>query len=155
LLQKDYQFDAGFYGALNELSRKIAYFFHCSLQGYACYPEAAGALSHVAKKGMVQGLAADGQCFTLVQLRRALLAQDESVGLEELLTDAPIVLSCEVRARTPSERLQRQALDALLSLGIGPSETLYVTSRLPGLATAKRLAMRTALFAGDKASLQA
>src|SRR5581483_8182558 len=37
LLQKDYKFDAGFYGALNEFSAKVAYFFHASLQGTACY----------------------------------------------------------------------------------------------------------------------
>src|SRR5262249_9580733 len=35
LMQKDYKFDAGFFGSLNEFSRKIAYFFHASLQGTA------------------------------------------------------------------------------------------------------------------------
>ena len=44
LLQKDYKFDAGFFGSLNEFSRKVAYFFHASLQGTACYPGAAEAL---------------------------------------------------------------------------------------------------------------
>src|SRR6266536_1886046 len=48
LLKKDYQFDAGFYGSLNEFSRKIAYFFHASLQGVAAYPGAASALQEVA-----------------------------------------------------------------------------------------------------------
>jgi len=48
LFQKDYKFDAGFYGSLNEYSRKVAYFFHASLQGTACYPGAAAALRHVA-----------------------------------------------------------------------------------------------------------
>src|SRR5947209_6720444 len=32
LLQKEYPFDASFYGSLNEYSRKIAYFSHASLQ---------------------------------------------------------------------------------------------------------------------------
>ena len=41
LFQKDYTFDAGFYGSLNEFSRKVAYFFHASLQGTTCYPGAA------------------------------------------------------------------------------------------------------------------
>ena len=57
LLQKDYKFDAGFFGALNEYSRKVAYFFHASLQGTACYPGAADALRHVASAGLTQGLA--------------------------------------------------------------------------------------------------
>src|SRR5437870_12034944 len=65
LLQKDYTFDAGFYGSLNEFSRKVAYFFHACLQGAACYPGAAQALAHVKKSGLVQGLLADGQCFTV------------------------------------------------------------------------------------------
>ena len=63
LLQKDYKFDAGFFGSLNEFSRKVAYFFHASLQGTACYPGAAAALKHVADKGLTQGLLADAQCF--------------------------------------------------------------------------------------------
>src|SRR5262245_47287473 len=41
LLKKDYQFDAGFFGSLNEYSRKIAYFFQASLQGVACQDGAA------------------------------------------------------------------------------------------------------------------
>src|SRR5207253_3641763 len=77
LLQKDYKFDAGFYGSLNEFSRKVAYFFHASLQGTGCYPGAAEALRHVKGQGLVQGLLADGQCFTTVQLQRGLAAQDE------------------------------------------------------------------------------
>ena len=44
LLQKEYQFDTGFFGSLNEFSRKVAYFFHASLQGTACYAGAAAAL---------------------------------------------------------------------------------------------------------------
>src|SRR5262249_45152686 len=51
LLQKDYQFDAGFYGSLNEFSRKVAYFFHASLQSAVCYPGAATTLRHVATSG--------------------------------------------------------------------------------------------------------
>src|SRR3954452_24782634 len=72
LMQKDYKFDASFFGAMNELSRKVAYFFHASLQGTACYEGAAQAMRHVADAGLSQGLLADGQCFTTVQLGRGL-----------------------------------------------------------------------------------
>ncbi len=41
LFHKDYKFDAGFFGSLNEFSRKVAYFFHASLQGTAAYDGAA------------------------------------------------------------------------------------------------------------------
>ena len=110
LLQKDYKFDAGFFGSLNEYSRKVAYFFHASLQGTACYPGAADALRHVASAGLTQGLLADGQCFTTVQLQRGLAAQDADLRLDDVIDPGLRVLSYEVRGRKPSERLFRQAL---------------------------------------------
>jgi hypothetical protein len=156
LFQKDYRFDAGFFGALNEYSRKIAYFFHASLQGTACYPGAAAALRCVRDAGLTQGLLGDGQCFTEVQLARGLAAEDDGADLEELLSDGPRLLSCEVKARKPSERLFRKALEALAEKGVEPEEVLHVGSRVAlDLVPAKKLGLRTALFAGDKASLQA
>jgi hypothetical protein len=156
LLQKDYKFDAGFFGSLNEFSRKVAYFFHASLQATACYAGAAQAMRHVIDSGLGQGLLADGQCFTPVQLGRGLAAQDDSAKVDELLTEGLVTLSYEVRGRKPSERLFRQALDALTAKGLAPSEVLHVGARIQqDLVPARRLGMRTALFAGDKASLQA
>jgi FMN phosphatase YigB (HAD superfamily) len=156
LLQKDYKFDAGLFGSLNEFSRKVAYFFHASLQGTACYPGAASALRHVGDAGLGQGLLGDGQCFTRVQLQRGLSAQDSDVSLDSVLTEGLVSLSYEVRARKPSERLFRHALDALAGRGLEPREVLHVGSRLQqDLVPARRLGMRTALFAGDRGSLQA
>ncbi len=156
LLQKDFKFDAGFYGSLNEFSRKVAYFFHASLQGTACYPGAAEAMRHIADAGLKQGLLADAQCFTTVQLQRGLTKQDAGVKLDELLTDGFSSLSYDIRGRKPSERLFRHALDALRTGGFEPSQVLHVGSRITqDVAAARKLGMRTALFAGDKASLQA
>jgi FMN phosphatase YigB (HAD superfamily) len=156
LLQKDYQFDAGFFGSLNEFSRKVAYFFHASLQATACYKEAAVALSYVARKKLKQGLLADGQCFTRVQLQRGLAAQDSDAALDKLLDKDLIVLSYEVRGRKPSERLFRHAVNALNQQGIAPNEVLHIgTSIARDLVPARRVGMRTALFARDRASLQA
>src|ERR1019366_1067272 len=72
LNQKDYKYDLNFYGPLSEYSRKMAYFFHASLQGTACYAGAAQALEHVQQMGLKQGLIADAQCFSFVQLQRGL-----------------------------------------------------------------------------------
>ncbi|MBI1915220.1 MAG: HAD family hydrolase [Planctomycetes bacterium] len=156
LLQKEYKFDAGFYGALNEFSRKVAYFFHASLQGSGCYPGAALALRAIAGAGLTQGLLADGQCFTSVQLQRGLIAQDAAARLEELVPPELRFLSCDVRARKPSERLFRHALQALADKGIASTQVLHISSRLQrDLVPARRLGMKTALFAGDRASLQA
>ena len=156
LFQKDYKFDAGFFGSLNEFSRKVAYFFHASLQGTAAYDGAAEALRRVAKMGLKQGLLADGQCFTRVQLQRGLSAQDKEATLDKLLDKDSIVLSHEIRGRKPSERLFRQALTALNQQGIAPNQVLHVgTSISRDLVPARRLGMRIALFAGDRNSLQA
>ncbi|MGL4554320.1 MAG: HAD family hydrolase [Gemmataceae bacterium] len=152
LLQKDYKFDATFYGALNEYSRKVAYFFHASLQGTACYDGAAAAVALVRDKGYTQGLLADGQCFTPTQVARGLKAQDESLAV----TFDPVVLSYELRGRKPSERLFRAALEKLQAKGLSAGEILHVGSRIKeDLIPSRRLGMKTALFAGDKTSLQA
>ena len=156
LLQKDYKFDAGFFGALNEYSRKVAYFFHASLQGTGCYPGAAEALQQVAGAGLTQGLLADGQCFTTIQMQRGLTKQDGGAKLDTLLSDGACALSYEIRGRKPSDRLFRKALDALHTQGIESSQILHVGSRVQqDVIPARKLGMRTALFAGDKASVQA
>jgi FMN phosphatase YigB (HAD superfamily) len=156
LLQKDYQFDAGFYGSLNEFSRKVAYFFHASLQRAECYPKAAQTLRRVADSGRAQGLLANGQCFTTAQLQRGLTEQDPRTRLEQLLDPEICIVSYEQRVRKPSERLFRHLLGVLEKRGIAAGEVLHVGSRLgEDVAPARRLGMRTALFAGDKASLDA
>ncbi len=156
LFQKDYKFDATFFGSLNEFSRKVAYFFHASLQGTACYKDAAKAFRLIADKGIKQGLLADGQCFTRVQLQRGLAAQDSDLVLDKVLDKDLSFFSYEIRGRKPSERLFRHALTALSQQGIEPNEVLHVgTSISRDLIPAHRLGMRTALFARDKTSLQA
>jgi FMN phosphatase YigB (HAD superfamily) len=156
LLQRDYTFDAGFYGSLNEYSRKVAYFFHASLQGTGGQPGAATAVTLVADAGLKQGLLADGQCFTSVQLGRGLKAQDGSLNFEALLPPDSRILSCELRARKPSETIFRKAVTAMAARGIRPEEILHVGSKLArDIAPARRFGMRTALYAGDKVSLDA
>jgi FMN phosphatase YigB (HAD superfamily) len=154
-LQKDYKFDASFYGSLNEYSKKIAYFFHASLQSTVCFPGAAAALRQVADRGLVQGLLGDGQVFTAVQLQRSLAQQDPAAKLDELVDPELHCLSYEVRGRKPSERLFRHALSALEKRNLAKDEVLHVASRLAqDLVPAKRLGMRTAFFVGDKAALE-
>jgi FMN phosphatase YigB (HAD superfamily) len=156
LLQKDYRWDTSFFGALNEFSRKVAYFFHASLQGSACHAGAAAALLHVKRRRLMQGLLADGQCFSAVQLQRGLEAQDARAQLDDLIPPGLRVLSYEVRARKPSERLFKHALALFAKKGITPEQVLHVGSRVQqDLVPARRLGMKTALFAGDKQSLQA
>jgi FMN phosphatase YigB (HAD superfamily) len=91
-----------------------------------------------------------------VQLQRGLAAQDPAATLDRLLTEGLTTLSYEARAKKPSERLFRQALAACARHGLSPAEVLHVGSRVTqDLIPARRLGMRTALFAGDRESLQA
>ena len=156
LFQKDYKFDALSLGSLNEFSRKVAYFFHASMQSAACYPGAAAAMKHVKAQGLIQGILANTQCFTLVQLERSLLKDDSSAVAARLLDPTLLACSHELRCRLPSERLFRHILAAASSKGIHASEVLHIGSRIAlDVAPARRLGMKTGLFAGDKNSLDA
>jgi len=156
LFQKDYQFDASFYGALNDYAKKVAYFFHASLQGTGAYPNATAAIKALADAGIAQGLLADGQCFTPTQLARGLATQDETVQLDAVMPAANRVLSFQHRARKPSDLVFQAAVEAMGVLGFEPHEILHVGSSLPrDVGPAKKWGMRTALFAGDRASLVA
>src|SRR4029079_19699199 len=92
-LQKDYNIYAGFCASLNAYCKKIAYFFHASLQGTACQEGAAAALEHIHSCRLRQGLIADAQCFTLVQLERGLKQQGCATPVRELFPDELRALS--------------------------------------------------------------
>lgn len=105
---------------------------------------------------MLQGLLADGQCFTPGQLQRCLREQDPGFELDATIPLTLRVVSSDKKARKPSETLFRAAAQAAGAKGISPSEVLHVGSSLPrDIAPAKRAGFRTALFAGDRYSLNA
>jgi hypothetical protein len=156
LQQKEYTYDAGVYGSVDDYCRKIAYFFHASLQGAGAYPGAADALRMVAESGKQQGLLGDGQSFTFAQLRRCLRKDDPTFEPAMYVRPELRVLSAEVKAKKPGEPLWKAAVAALAAKGIKPAETLHVGSSLPrDIGPAKKHGFRTALFAGDKNSLVA
>ena len=156
LLQKDYTFDALTYGSMNEYVKKIAYFYHASIQGSGAYPGAADALKLVADRGVFNGLLADGQCFTAGQLQRCLRQQDPTLELDTVIPSTLRVLSSDKRARKPSETLFKAGIQAAMARGITPGEILHVGSNIDrDIVPARRLGFRTALFAGDRASLAA
>ncbi len=156
LQEKDYEYDAEFYGDLDELSEKVAYFYHRSLQGLEAAPQALAALETVARGDFQQALLADAQPFTLVQLLRCLKAQGPLPPLGELFNTSLFVLSYQQEVRKPSKFLYQTFIDRCREEGIEPNQILYVSSRLSNdLAVAKSLGMRTALYAGDKLSMEA
>jgi FMN phosphatase YigB (HAD superfamily) len=154
--QKEYQYDEDFYGSLDQLSEKIAYFFQLCLQGVEAAPNAAAALVAVSQKGLVQGLLTDAQPFSLIQALRAFRQQTKLPPLNELFDPACLILSCQVGARKPSPTLYDTCLQRFAAKGIQPEEILYVGNRLQSdLAVAKQLGVKTALYVGDKLSLKA
>jgi FMN phosphatase YigB (HAD superfamily) len=156
LAQNEYSFNISVYGSIDEYSKKIAYFFHTSLQGTGAYPQAATTLQSLRDRRLWLGIVADGQCFTALQLQRALAKQEPDFTLETVIPPTHRVWSAEMRGKKPSERLYRKMLDVLHEEQIDPHEVLHVGSSIPlDVIPAKKLGMKTALFAGDKTSLQA
>ena len=156
LLQKEFQFDVTTYGAMNEFLQKVAYFFHASIQGTGGYPTAAEAVRAVGEAGKVQGLLADGQCFTPTQIVKGFREQDPSFDIDATFPTDLRIFSAEHKAKKPAEVLFDAALEVLSARDIAPGEVLHVGSNIMrDIAPAKKAGMRTALFAGDKTSLQA
>ncbi len=154
--KKDFSWDEAFYGSVEELCEKVAWFFHAALQGVNAAPNALVALQHVRKAGLEQGLVGDGQCFTLMQLARALPLPDAFSELSRLFTRGCVCLSFQYGVRQPATSLFEACLVRLGKRGIAPGEVLHVAPRLKEeLAPAKKLGLRTALYAGDAASLEA
>jgi putative hydrolase of the HAD superfamily len=103
-----------------------------------------------------QGFLADAQCFTTAQLQRGLVALGSSVQLDDVVPRQFRFLSFELNARKPSMNFFKAAVQKLGERGIDPSQILHVGSRIErDIIPAKKVGMRTALFAGDKASLAA
>lgn len=156
LMLKEYKFDAGFFGSLNEYSKKIAFYFHTSMQGIGCYAGAAQTLRELNQRGIIQGLLTDGQCFTPTQLRRCLRQHESEFDLDEVMPLPYRVISADCKARKPSDTLIGRAVEVLGGKGIEPNEILHVGSNVErDIFPAKEYGMKTALFAGDKSTLVA
>jgi FMN phosphatase YigB (HAD superfamily) len=156
LFQKEYQYDTLTYGSMNDYVKKIAYFYHASIQGVGAYPGAVDALRMASDRGVIQGLLADGQCFTPGQLQRCLKLQDPSFEMDAVIPSTFRIMSAEKKAKKPSDTLLKCAIQVAAGKGIDSSEILHVGSNLArDIAPAKKFGLRTALFAGDKNSLAA
>ena len=156
LVKNEYQYDAPFLGSVEQLSEKISFFFHSSLQVIGAQPHAVDALKALMAKGISVGLLADGQCFTTTQLVRALNKQSRVSRLSEVVDPELVALSYEVGAKKPSERLYRAFVARLAARNIAPSAVLHIGPHLPNdVVPARRLGFHTGLYAGDKSSVVA
>ena len=73
LVKNKYTWDQSMYGDLDELSVKVAYFFHRGLQAVEAADHALQTLASLSRANLTLGLLADAQPFTMVQMLRALL----------------------------------------------------------------------------------
>ena len=152
LQKNEYQYDQGFYGDLDAFSEKVAFFFHSCLQGVEASTHAVQVLNRLTEAGIVQGLLADAQSFSVVQILRALRRQGTLPPLGELFDLKCLTLSHREGVRKPSLSLYQTCLDRFGHIhDVQPHEILYVSCQLrDDLAVAKQLGMRTALYAVDK-----
>jgi FMN phosphatase YigB (HAD superfamily) len=154
--KKEYRYDESLYGDLDELAQKVAYFFHCSLQGTEAAAGALATLLAISDGGLRQAALADAQCFTFVQLTRALRSQGSVPDFGAIFPESLNTLSYEWGIRKPSISLYAQAILRFKEIGIEPNQILHVGTRIhDDLVIAKSCGMRTALYAGDMTSLQA
>ncbi len=156
LQQKEYNYEEASYGDVEEFGEKLAYFFHTSLQGVEAAPNALAAVMAVAGSGKRQGLLADAQPFTLVQMLRAFREQGKLPPLAGLFPPECSTLSYEEGIRKPSTTLYSRCLERFQRLGVAPDEVLHVGTRIQDdLDAARRAGMKVALYAGDGVSLDA
>ncbi len=85
LAHKGYGYDVDFYGDVDELSDKMAYYFHANVQGVAANPNALKTMLTISRSPMLQSLLSNAQAFTLVQLLRALKQQGTLPPLGKLI----------------------------------------------------------------------
>lgn len=154
--EKNYDYDMSLYGDPEELSDKVAYFFHSSLQGVEASPNAREALLAVSQTHLRQTLLANAQPFTLVQLLRALKKQGTLPAPGELFAFDCMTLSFQEGIRKPSRTFYQRCVKKFEEHGIAPDQILHVGCRVrDDLAVAKTLGLRTALYAADKVSMRA
>jgi len=156
LFDKEYVYDKAIYGDEDALSEKIAWFFQRCLQATEARAGAFRAITDLAEFGIRQGVLADGQVFTMLQISRGLVDQGLSVPIYELFPATHNLLSYRMGVRKPSRSLFHQAIDQLQSSGVEASEILHVSCRLEtDLIPAKEAGMKTALLASEKTGLEA
>ena len=156
LFDKEYSYDIDTYGDVDQLSEKVAYFFHQNLQATEARDGAVQAVCELSEIGIQQGLLGDGQSFTILQLARGLSQKGSIPPVAELFPTANNLVSYQMGIRKPSKSLFQQAAGQLAGKGIEPGEILHVSCRLKtDLAPAKALGMKTAVLVCEKNGLEA
>ncbi|MFN5584447.1 MAG: HAD family hydrolase [Planctomyces sp.] len=155
LFEKAYVIDEDQYGDVDEFAEKVAYFFHCSLQGVEARDGAVQVMSDLAGQEIRQGCLSDGPEFSLIQMLRALSSQGALPPLHEVFSSGVMLFSGNEGVRKPSQSLFQEAVSRLRQSGIAAEESLYVSCRLmTDLVPARRAGLKTALLVAEKSGLE-
>lgn len=155
LQQKEYDWDRDTYGDEADYADKVAYFYHANLQGVGAAPNAADTLLRLMKNGILNGLLADTQSFTLAQLLKALDVRDRLRPEEQLFEPSLLTETHRVGVRKPSPTLYEWAVRHAHKVRLEPHQVLHVSHRLADdLSIARDYGFRTALYVGDSNSCQ-
>lgn len=153
LRKKEYTWDLSVYGELPDYADKVAYFFHANLQGVQAAPQAAQTLLRLRQRGVLLGLLADTQPFTLAQLLKLLQVRDKLPPGETLFAVSLLTESHRLGVRKPSPTLYDWAVRHAHKSGLEPHQVLHVSHRLTDdLSMAREFGFRTALYVGDRNS---
>ena len=126
------------------------------MQGIGAQRSAAETIQWLKNQKYWQGLLADGQAFTSLQLKKSLSEQDPNCFLDQCIPPYARVLSHTVKSKKPSERLFKEMVARLGKSGIAPDETLHVGNDLANdLGPARKYGFLTCLYSGDVSSLKA
>lgn len=130
---------------------RLAVAFECESNPVWPMPGFPRILDQLREKGKLLGIVSNAQFYTPL-----LFEAFSERGLDELGFDPDCqVWSYREREAKPSVRLYEKLVEALSSRGIAPAQTLYVGNDLRNdIWPARKVGLKTALFAGDRRSLR-
>jgi putative hydrolase of the HAD superfamily len=131
--------------------RRIALLHEAAVNPCAPMPGARLLLDRLARSGVRLGLVSNAQFYTPLLLEALFGTAPEALGFEEALTSYSFTLGIA----KPDSRPFESAIRILAEAGIARGEILFVgNSSANDVAPARKLGLRTALFAGDARSFR-
>lgn len=134
-----------------QAAREFAVRFELTVNPVFPMPHARDILSLCQKKGVRTGIISNAQFYTPYLFRWFFDATPRHMGFDPDL----LIYSYRTGRAKPSASLFRLAVEQLAAKGIAPASTLYIgNDMLNDIYPARRVGMKTALFAGDARSLR-
>jgi len=151
LIDKGYSYDRKVYGNLHDFSFKVAYFYDYVIEKNMFYDNVLTTLTKLKQRKIKLGIVSNAQFYTPITLE--ILFRKHGKGLFDLFDKNNCSFSYMVGEGKPSQKMFKKNLERLKN--IQKSQILYIGNDLTkDVESAKKLGLKTALFAGDKGSLK-